>query len=396
VSRKILHLDLDAFFCSVEELKDPELREKPFAVGGRPQARGVVSSCSYPARLFGIHSAMPMATAVRLCPELIIVPPHFDAYRSFSCQVMDTLSDLSPLVEQISIDEAFLDVSDLPEAPELIARKLQQRINRELGLPCSIGTATNKLVAKIANNVGKSEVRSGQAPNAVKVVPPGEEAVFLAPLPVGELWGIGPKTAEKLASSGIYSVGDLARISQADLERLFGRHGQDLFLRARGIDNRPVEIEHEVKSISNETTFEKDVNDAQSLRRTLRRLVEQTGRRLRQQDLAGHTVKIKVRWSDFTTVTRQLTLENPTNLDSEIFEAADRLFQQTWPEGKMVRLVGVGVSGLQQPCVQLALWDRDSRESDQRLQSALDMIRDKYGSQAVRRGSDMKTSHQPD
>ena len=211
--RKILHLDLDAFFCAVEELRDPTLKQKPFAVGGSPEGRGVVASCSYAARQFGVRSAMPMSEAVRCCPNLIIVGNARGEYSRMSGRVMAYLHDMSPLVEQISIDEAFLDVSDLPDEAEILARRLQSTICTELDLPCSLGVATNKLVAKIANDVGKVRVRSGDYPNAITVVPPGEEAAFLAPLPVRALWGVGPKTAERLAAWGMNTIGDIAALA---------------------------------------------------------------------------------------------------------------------------------------------------------------------------------------
>ena len=226
--RKILHLDLDAFFCAVEEQQNPDLVGKAFAVGGRPESRGVVASCSYAARQFGIHSAMPMARAVQLCSDLIIVPNRHGLYRQISHEVMSRLNALTPLVEQISIDEAFLDVSDLPEPAAAIAARLQDTIHQELGLPCSLGVASNKLVAKIANDVGKSQAWSNQPPNAITVVAPGEEAAFLAPLPVRALWGVGPKTADQLAALGLLTIGDIARWSEEDLIRRFGKHGQDL------------------------------------------------------------------------------------------------------------------------------------------------------------------------
>jgi DNA polymerase-4 len=386
--RKILHLDLDAFFCAVEEQRDPSLRGKAFAVGGRPDQRGVVASCSYAARTFGIHSAMPMARAVRLCPELIIVPSHFKTYRAASREVMARLHALTPLVEQLSIDEAFLDVSELPEPGEVLARRLQATIRTELGLPCSLGVATNKLVAKIANNIGKARARTEGPPNAIKVVAPGQEAAFLAPLPVDELWGVGPKTAERLAQLGIRTIGDIAHRSEVDLARRFGKHGQDLARRAKGLDDRPVETEHEAKSISQETTFAKDISDGELLRRVLRQQAESVGRRLRKSNLSGTTVKIKLRWADFTTLTRQLTLDHPTNLDREIVEAAHQLFEQTWPPGKRVRLVGVGVSGFETPAYQLSLWDPPP-ETDQSLQSTLDNLRERFGDEAIRRGSEL-------
>ncbi len=389
ILRKILHLDLDAFFCAVEEQRDPTLSGQPFAVGGRPDQRGVVASCSYAARQFGIHSAMPMVRAVKLCPDLVIVPSRYKAYQAASRQVMARLHNLTPLVEQISIDEAFLDVSDLPEAAEALAHRLQAAINNELNLPCSLGVATNKLVAKIANNIGKVSIKTDRPPNTIKLVSPGQEAAFLAPLPVGELWGVGPKTAERLAQLGIHTIGDLARRPEADLGRRFGQHGHDLALRARGIDERPIETEREAKSVSQETTFVKDISDGTVLRQTLRRLSEQVGRRLRRKNLSGTTVKIKLRWADFTTLTRQMTLDQPANLDSEIYAAALQLFERTWPAGKRVRLVGVGVSGFESTAYQLGLWDIKA-EPDHRLQDTLDELRDRFGDQAIQRGSQLK------
>lgn len=387
--RKIIHLDLDAFFCAVEEQHDPALRGKPFAVGGRPDQRGVVASCSYPARMFGVHSAMPMARALLLCPDLIVVPGRHGVYSDVSHNVMAHCYNRTDLVEQISIDEAFLDVSDLRSPAEAIARELQKTIWDDLGLPCSLGVATNKLVAKIANNVGKAEKRSPEPPMAIKVVPPGQEAAFLDPLPVRELWGIGPKTAASLAALGIETVGDVARWPQDDLVRRFGKHGLDLSRRARGLDDRPVVTGYEAKSLSRETTFARDVTDGVVLRRTLRHLAESVGRRLRRAELRGTTVKLKLRWDDFTTLTRQITLPEPTDQDNAIDAAAQQLLAQAWPEGKPVRLVGVGVSSLGQPSQQLGLWETPS-ERGQRLQDALDDVRERFGREAIKRASDLE------
>ena len=242
--RTILHLDLDAFFCAVEELHEPSLRGKAFAVGGRSEERGVVASCSYAARRFGVHSAMPTSRALRLCPGLLVISHHRGNYGEMSEKVMQRLHDLSPLVEQISIDEAFVDISDLHEPPETIARRLQKRVNDELGLPCSVGVATNKLVAKIATEVGKKTAKKDQPPNAVTVVPPGTEAAFLEPLPATMLWGVGSKTAAKLAGVGIKTIGDIARAPEADLIHRFGENGRDLSRRARGEDDSPIATSH--------------------------------------------------------------------------------------------------------------------------------------------------------
>jgi DNA polymerase-4 len=321
---------------------------------------------------------------------LLIVPAQHHRYRAISRQVMARLHELTPFVEQLSIDEAFLDVSDLADPAKAIARRLQATINQTLNLPCSLGVATNKLVAKIANNIGKAAAKSNKPPNNIKVIPPGQETAFLAPLPIEELWGVGPKTAERLIRLGLHTIGDIARYPEAQLVQQFGKIGHDLALRARGLDDRPVETEQETKSVSQETTFAKDVTDEVALHRTMRQQAEGVGRRLRQHNLSGTTVKIKVRWADFTTLTRQVTLSRPTNLDNEIYGAALELFEKTWPPGKRVRLIGVGVSGFETPTYQLGLWDQAPIEEDQRLQSTLDELRQRFGDKAIRRGNQLE------
>jgi DNA polymerase-4 len=383
--RTILHLDLDAFFCAVEELHDPSLRGKAFAVGGQPGQRGVVASCSYAARRFGVRSAMPTSRALRLCPELLVISHHHGNYGEMSGKVMERLNDLSPLVEQISIDEAFVDISDLREQPEMIARALQKRVNDETGLPCSVGVASNKLVAKIATEVGKKTAKRDHPPNAVTVVPPGTEAAFLEPLAVEMLWGVGPKTAAKLAGVGITTIGDLARCPAGELLRWFGENGRDLAHRACGVDDSPVTTEHEVKSISQETTFTRDERDDWMLAATIRELSAKVGRRLRQANLAGTTVRIKLRWPDFTTLTRQVSLSQPTDQDEEIYRLALDLLEKVRAKGKAVRLIGVGVSGLGAPLRQLELWGVESDKS-RRLQEVLDTVRSRFGEKAIRRG----------
>jgi DNA polymerase-4 len=387
--RTILHLDLDAFFCAVEELNDPSLRGKAFAVGGSPQGRGVVASCSYAARQFGVRSAMPTGQALRLCPGLLVISHHHGNYGEMSEKVMQRLNDLSPLVEQISIDEAFVDISDLHEPPELIARRLQKRVNDEVGLPCSVGVATNKLVAKIATEVGKKTTKKEFPPNAVTIVPPGTESEFLAPLKVTMLWGVGPKTAAKMAGLGIITIGDIAHFPAEDLIRRFGENGRDLVQRANGVDDSPVITEHEVKSVSQETTFARDVRDDKQLAQTIRELSAQVGRRLRKAGIVGATVKIKLRWPDFTTLTRQVTLSQSTDQDEEIYRVALDLLGKVRPKGKAVRLIGVGVTGLGTPLRQLGLWDAEAEKS-RRLQEALDSVRARFGSKAIERGKRIK------
>ncbi len=394
-TRKILHLDLDAFFCAVEEQLNPDLRGKAIAVGGRPGQRGVVASASYPARKYGVRAAMPMSQALRLCPHLIIVGyQDRGAYGERSRAVMEVLRDTAPSVEPLSIDEAFLDATILPGSIETIARQLQQRINDELDLPCSLGGATNKLLAKTANTVGKARQPKDHPPNTITIVAPGEEALFLAPLPIRQLWGVGPKFAEVLNELGLTTIGDIANWSEEALRARFGKHGGDIWRRARGIDFRPVETEHEVKSISKEITFPRDVADAAELKLTLRRLSDGIGWQARQAGLAGTTIKLKLRWTDFTTLTRQMTLDYPTNLDQEIFNCALTLFDRFWIQGRPARLIGVGLSGFEKPARQLDLWDSFQNHKHQvGLQSALDELRDKYGETTIRRASDLH--HQP-
>jgi len=297
------------------------------------------------------------------------------------------------MVEQISIDEAFMDVTGLRESGEMLARRLQNQINSELGLPCSFGVAGNMLVAKIANNIGKSESKGDGPPNAIKAIAPGEEAAFLAPLPIRELWGVGPKSAEKLARMGIYTIGDLARQPEAAMTRLFGKNGTEMAQHSRGIDLREVETERETKSISKEITFAHDVTDGDLLRRTLRKMSDGVGFRLRKEKLRGTTVKIKLRWEDFTTLTRQITLNHPTDSDGEIYETALILFNQNWPPGRRVRLLGVGVSGFDSQGAQMELWGQPEspvKKVDPKLQNALDKLRDKFGEDIIQRGSDLE------
>ena len=385
MARTILHLDLDAFYCAVEENQNPDLRGKAFAVGGKPSERGVVSSCSYAARVFGVRSAMPMSRALRLCPGLIIVPSRHRTYSNVSKQVMQRLRDLTPLVEQISIDEAFLDISELNEPPERIARGLQTGIRDELHLPSSIGIAPNKLVAKIATEVGKKAAKGDKPPFALTIVPSGSEAAFLSPLPADMLWGVGPKTYARLSELGIHTIGDIARWPVEQLVRIFGENGRDMARHARGQDERPVVTEHEVKSVSQEVTFTRDVRDDESLEKTLVRLSAQVGRRLRKNELAGTTIKLKIRWPDFTTLTRQVTLSGTTNNDNEIAETALGLMRKIRKSGQAVRLIGVGVSGIGKPMRQLELWGADT-EKERRLQEVLDELKEKYGDNAIKRG----------
>ncbi|MCJ7519445.1 MAG: DNA polymerase IV [Anaerolineaceae bacterium] len=388
MARKILHVDLDAFFCSVEEKLDPALKGKPFATGGSPEGRGVVSSCSYAARQYGIHSAMPMRQAFRKYPQLLVVRGHYKEYSNQSKEVMKIIHALTPLVEQISIDEAFLDVSDLPAEPKRIASDLQMAIYSNMNLPCSIGAASNKLVAKIATNIGKSKHKGNTPPMAINVIDPGKEQEFLDPLPVIEMWGIGPKTAEDFNSMGIRTIGDIVKFPQEILVKKFGNYAYDLIKRAMGIDDHPVSDLEGIKSVSNETTFFRDVNDKRELLMKIKQLSEKVAMRLRRKHLSGKTVKIKIRWPDFETHTRQLTLLQPTNQDSIIQQAACELFIQEWTGGKSVRLIGVGVTNLTNEVQQLSLFN-DLYQRESKLLNAIDELQERFGEKSIRKGIDL-------
>jgi len=348
--RAIVHLDLDAFFASVEVLEKPDLAGKPVLVGGRPEQRGVVAAASYAARAFGVHSAMPMARALRLCPRAVVLPARHGVYRDYSRRVMDILHQASSLVEQISVDEAVLDLTDQVAAWEEtpgIARALQVRVREEVGLSASLGVATNKLVAKVASDHDK--------PGGLTVVRPGGEAAFLAPLPVRVLWGVGPVTASRLAEMGVTTVGELAGLSEEVLRARFGQHGAEMARRARGIDHRPVVTEHERKSVSQETTFARDVRDPAALRRHLWRLSRGVARHLKRSQVAAGTVAIKLRYADFTMLTRQMSLDVPTDDERRIYRAALVLLKRAWQRGRPVRLLGVAGRQLLPPAGQLPL-----------------------------------------
>ncbi len=349
--RAIIHLDLDAFFAAVEVLENPDLAGKPVLVGGQPQERGVVAAASYPAREFGIRSAMPMYLALRSCPDAIILPPRHSLYRNYSRQVMEVLRQTSPRVEQISIDEAYLDLTEQVacwEESVEIARRLQARIQKEVKLSASLGVATNKLVAKVASDRDK--------PGGLTVVRPGEEAAFLSPLPVRVLWGVGPVTAEKLAAMGVTTVGELAQHSAEELRKRFGQHGAEMAQRARGIDERPLVTEHEPKSVSQERTFTRDLRDEESLKRHLWRLSQDVARHLQKMELAAGTVAIKLRYANFETLTRQMSRAVPSDDEQMIYRAALVLLRRAWQRDRPIRLLGVGGQNLSPPARQLPLF----------------------------------------
>jgi DNA polymerase-4 len=335
-TRSIIHLDLDAFFAAVEVLENPSLEGRPVLVGGEPGGRGVVAAASYEAREFGVRSAMPTYRALQLCPEAVVLPPRHHVYERFSRQVMVVVRETSPLVEQMSIDEAFIDLTGQVAAWEdgiNVARDVQKRVWNEVGLSTSLGVATTKLVAKVASGRNK--------PGGLTVVRPGEEVAFLAPLPVRVLWGVGPVTAAKLGEMNITTVGELARAPEADLQLLFGQRGAELARQAQGIDQRRVLAEHGRRSVSQERTFAQDLRELHQLKQWLWRLSKGVARHLGNDDLAAGTVAIKLRYTDFTTLTRQMCLTVPTDDGRTIYRAALVLLERGWESGRAVRLLGV-------------------------------------------------------
>jgi DNA polymerase-4 len=349
--RAIVHLDLDAFFAAVEMRQDPGLAGKAVIVGGRPEERGVVASASYPARAFGIHSAMPTARALALCPEAVVVPVRHGVYRTYSREVMALLNQASPLVEQMSIDEAYLDLTaQVPTWEQAVeaARDIQRQVREQVGLSASLGVAANKLVAKVASDHDK--------PGGLTVVRPGHEAAFLAPLPVRVLWGIGPVTSQKLAAMGITTVGELAQALEEEIRARFGSQGAAMIGHAHGLDSRPVVTEHERKSVSQEHTFNRDLANAEALKRQLWQMSQGVARDLERVEMVAGTVAIKLRYADFTTLTRQTSLAVPTGAEKEIYRAALTLFERTWQRDRPLRLLGVAARQLSPPAGQLSLW----------------------------------------
>ncbi len=342
--RHILHADLDAFYASVEQLDNPQYRGQPVLVGGSPQSRGVVAAASYEARKFGVHSAMPMSTAVRHCPHAVIVRPRFDRYREMSGRIMDIFREVTALVEPLSLDEAYLDVTEAVAAgatPAAIAEGIRERVKRETGLNISVGAATSKSVAKIASDLRK--------PDALVVVPPGEEQEFLAPLPAGKLSGIGPKAVESLRQEGIETIGQLAEQPADWFARVFGKRAASVQAKALGLDRDPVQPTRVTKSVSAETTFPSDLSSAEDLYPELARLCGRVARSLERKGIAGKTVNVKLRLADFTTFTRQVTLPKPTSSKEQLLETAWALVEKELAPGRAFRLIGAGMSSLENP-----------------------------------------------
>ena len=379
--RYILHVDMDAFFASVEQRDHPEYKGKPVIVGADPKAgkgRGVVSTCSYEARAFGVHSAMPISAAYRACPRAIFLPVDMEKYARTSGQILKIFQEFSPDVEQVSIDEAFLDISGtytLHDTASAACMEIKRRIQEDVRLTASIGLAPTKMAAKIASGLKKPD-------GFVEV---GEEGLldFLWPLDVGQIWGIGPKTKNSLNLIGVTTIGDLAKKDKHELVRLFGKHGLWFWEMAQGIDDSEVQPETEAKSISNETTFENDTSDKKLIVTELLDLCEEVAYRLRHNNLKCKTVTLKIRTEEFQTYTRSITVPLPTNLSNAVSKEIKRLYDDFEIKDKKIRLVGVRASNFSVADEQVTLFTDTADIKQEKVQKAVDKIREKYGKKSV-------------
>jgi DNA polymerase-4 len=383
VNRKILHIDMDAFYAAVEQHDNPSLRGKPVIVGGDAEKRGVVSAASYEARPYGVHSAMPTSQAKRLCPQGIFLPVRMGRYQEVSERVFEILRVYTPLVEPLSLDESFLDVTGSEKlfgSALKIAKEIKKRIFESTGLTASAGIAPNKFLAKIASDLKK--------PDGLVEIKPEEVQDFLRDLPISKLWGVGKATEEILKGMGILRVGQLAAYPMETIERKLGKFGRELVALARGEDDRPVVPESEAKSISQEETFTPDLWELETMKKVLLEQSERVAWDLRKQRLKGFTVQLKVRYPDFSLVTRSTTLPSPTDQGIEIYQAALKLLDRTEALPRKARLLGVGVSNLRHrdDPEQLSLF-HSNRLKVERSTEAVDRIRDKFGPQAIKRAS---------
>ena len=378
----IVHVDLDAFFASVEQLLHPEWRNKPVIVGADPQGgrgRGVVSAASYEARKYGVHSAMPISQAYRLCPQGIYVVPHGNIYREYSQKFFKVLHQFSPLVEGLSIDEAFLDMSgsfSLFGNAEKMGKKIRSEIKKQIQLTASVGIAPCKSVAKIGSDFNK--------PDGLTIIEPGQIQDFLDPLPVTKLWGIGKQTYQLLLKMGVKTVAQLRSYPRDILEKKFGKMGDHIYRMARGEDERDVTPFESVKSVSNEMTFNEDIIDSEIILKTIFGLAEKVGGRLRRSKIKGHTIHLKIRFADFKTNTRSHTLKKSTHLTEDIFSTVEALLEEFLPLESFVRLVGVGVSHLENESgSQLSIWDI-ADEKKLKMEKVMDQIQDKFGKNIIK------------
>lgn len=383
----IIHVDMDAFYASVEIRDRPELAGKPVVVGGSPDGRGVVAAASYEARKYGVHSAMPAAQARRLCPNAVFLRSRIDYYAKVSKQIREVFEAFTPLVEPLSLDEAFLDVTGSEQLfgpAETIARRIKAEIFGQLRLVASTGVAPNKFLAKIASDLDK--------PDGFVVVKPDEVDTFLEALPVERIWGVGRQGSKTMHRLGVRTIGELKQLPVEVLESSFGSSGEHFWRLARGLDDRPVVPDREAKSISHETTFETDLADATVLRSWLFELTDQVGRRLRRHELRGGTAHLKVRFSDFRTLTRSQKLSEPTNATDELFSVVVEMLETRLP-GKHppVRLLGMGVSDIDvSGRVQGHLFDEEDRRRHRQLDQVADEVKDRFGTSALGRGTSLQ------
>ena len=384
MARTILHVDMDAFFASVEQRDNPALRGQPVIVGAGPQERGVVAAASYEARRFGVHSAMPSRTAYRLCPQGIFVHPHMEKYSQASHQVLAILETFTPWIQPVSIDEAFLDVTgslNLFGDARSLARRIKDTIRAQTGLTASVGIAPNKFLAKLGSDLNK--------PDGLTEITDANKIALLAPLPVAKLWGVGKVTEQQLQQLGIHTIGDIQRRSLAELRPQFGNLAEHLHALAFGEDERAVATGGESKSISSEHTFAVDTVDRDQINKCLLEQCEEVGTRLRQENVAARTVQLKLRYADFTTLTRRRTLPQPTQDEMLLYAVAGQLLEAEAIAGQRIRLIGIGGSNLTPPETQPDLFDRTG-EKRTRLAKAVDELRDQWGPGAVRRGTSLR------
>ncbi len=389
----ILHIDMDAFYASVEQRDDPSLLGKPVVVGGSAEGRGVVAASSYEARKFGIYSAMSAHRAKQLCPHAIFIRPRIDYYAAISQQLRQIFEEFTPLIEPLSLDEAFLDVTgseSLLGSAIQMGRQIKSLVLERLHLTASVGVAPNKFLAKIASDLEK--------PNGFVVVLPDQIQSFLDPLPVGRIWGVGKVTAQVFKRFSISTIGQLRQLSRETLHDLFGSSGEHYWQLSHGIDARPVVPDREAKSISNETTFAEDICDRDDLKAWLVTLVEQVARRLRNHNRLGRTIELKIRFSDFTSLSRSLSLSSPTNITSELMEAGLELLCNRLPKNHLpVRLIGFGVTNFEQSdMIQMQLFDESEREQQRSLDKVADEIAKKFGKNALHRAAGIRKSMDTD
>ena len=377
--RKIIHVDMDAFYASVEQRDDPTLQTKPVVVGGKPNSRGVVCAASYEARKFGIHSAMPMAEAFRRCPHAVFLPVNMPKYHDVSLKIRQIFMTYTPIVEPLSLDEAFLDVTgstSLFGSANTIGLTIKQRIQQELNLTASVGVASNKFLAKLASDL--------QKPDGFVVVQPNRIQAFLDPLSVERIWGVGKKTAEQLHKLNIKTVRDLRRLELGYLTQLFGVLGSQLYQLAQGIDDRPVESERVAKSIGRETTFATNIVDRDLLETELLKIAVDVGRRLRKEALRGKTITVKVRYDDFRTVSRSHTLSQATDLDDVIFKESCNLFREISLK-QPLRLIGLSLHNLTDKLDRQISLFCEAQKDDETLTKVIDILKEKYGEKSITR-----------